>query len=111
MHRHVCSYLLGLIFLPCIPIGSAQAQSGPVDWVNQYIGTAAEGQTFPIAGLPHAMTDWTPQTREGNVKCVAPYYFDDKRIQGFRGSNFMSGSCMMDYGSLTLMPISGAISA
>jgi len=77
--------------------------------VNQYIGTAAEGQTFPIAGLPHAMTDWTPQTREGNVKCVAPYYFEDKRIQGFRGSNFMSGSCMMDYGSLTLMPISGAL--
>jgi predicted alpha-1,2-mannosidase len=53
------------------------------------------------------MTQWTPQTRDGNVKCVAPYYDSDTRIEGFRGSHFMSGSCTQDYGSMTLMPLSG----
>jgi predicted alpha-1,2-mannosidase len=69
------------------------------------IGTAAEGQTFPATGVPFGMTQWTPQTREGETKCVAPYYAADTRIQGFRGSHFLSGSCAQDYGSFTLMPL------
>ena len=77
----------------------------PVDTVNVMIGTAAEGQTFPATGMPFAMTQWTPQTREGEAKCVAPYYIVDTRIQGFRGSHFLSGSCAQDYGSFTLMPL------
>ena len=56
--------------------------------VNPLIGTAAEGQTFPATGVPFGMTQWTPQTRDGEAKCVAPYYFADTRIQGFRGSHF-----------------------
>jgi len=94
------------IFLAPIP---AMAQTQAVDWVNEYIGTASQGQTFPSTGPPFAMTQWTPQTRDGNVKCVAPYYIADTRIQGFRGSHFLSGSCTQDYGSLTVMPESGAL--
>lgn len=89
--------------------GLLGAQATPADWVNERIGTAAEGQTFPATGPPFAMTQWTPQTREGNAKCVAPYYSADTRIQGFRGSHFLSGSCTQDYGSLTLMPLSGPL--
>jgi predicted alpha-1,2-mannosidase len=81
---------------------SAQA---PVDQVNVMVGTAAEGQTFPSTGVPFAMTGWTPQTRAGEVKCVAPYYAADTKIQGFRGSHFLSGSCAQDYGSFTFMPL------
>ncbi len=88
-----------------------RAQSDPVRWVNEYIGTANEGQTFPATGPPFAMTQWTPQTREGTEKCIAPYYFADSRIRGFRGSHFLSGSCTQDYGSMTLMPLSGVASA
>lgn len=40
------------------------------------------------------MTAWGPQTRAGNVKCIAPNYAADKRIQGFRGSHFFTGSCI-----------------
>jgi predicted alpha-1,2-mannosidase len=85
--------------------GSAQTTSSAVDLVNVMIGTAAEGQTFPAAGVPFAMTQWTPQTRAGEVKCVAPYYSADTKIQGFRGSHFLSGSCTQDYGSFTVMPL------
>ena len=81
----------------------------PADLVNPLIGTANDGQTFPVAGVPFAMTDWTPQTRDGETKCVAPYYSADTKIQGFRGSHWMSGSCTQDYGSFTVMPESGAL--
>ena len=105
MQRRFFLYLLGISFA-CSPVFT---QTQTVDWVNEYIGTANAGQTFPSTAPPFAMTQWTPQTREGNVKCIAPYYYADDRIQGFRGSHFLSGSCTQDYGSMTLMPESGEL--
>jgi predicted alpha-1,2-mannosidase len=93
----------------CLATGRAQNSVSPSDLVHPLIGTAAEGQTFPIAGVPFAMTDWTPQTRDGEIKCVPPYLDADTKIQGFRGSHFLSGSCTQDYGSFTLMPVSGPL--
>lgn len=67
-------------------------------------GTEALGQTFPAVGRPFGMTQWTPETRTTETKCVSPYYYNDKFITGFRGSHWMSGSCTQDYGSATIMP-------
>ncbi|MDR3699784.1 MAG: GH92 family glycosyl hydrolase [Candidatus Sulfopaludibacter sp.] len=83
--------------------------AGPADSVNPMIGTAGDGQTFPATGVPFGMTSWTPQTRDGETKCIAPYYEKDTRIQGFRASHFLSGSCTQDYGSVTIMPLTGAL--
>src|SRR5664279_1859522 len=105
MRTSVFACLLGISLVRLSAISQTQA----VDWVNEYIGTASQGQTFPSTAPPFAMTQWTPQTREGNVKCIAPYYYADARIQGFRGSHFLSGSCTQDYGSMTLMPESGQV--
>ncbi|HZY71502.1 MAG TPA: GH92 family glycosyl hydrolase, partial [Edaphobacter sp.] len=88
-----------------VAVAGVSAQQSPVDLVNPLIGTGGEGQTFPATGIPFGMTQWTPQTREGEKKCIAPYYVADHRIQGFRGSHFLSGSCTQDYGSVTLMPL------
>jgi putative alpha-1,2-mannosidase len=105
MARFGCfSAALTAFLLGSSAVGFAQAGSSAVDLVNVMIGTAADGQTFPAAGVPFAMTQWTPQTRAGETKCVAPYYAADTKIQGFRGSHFMSGSCTQDYGSFTVMP-------
>jgi predicted alpha-1,2-mannosidase len=93
------------LLIACPPIVLCQSRSLAVDQVNVMIGTAADGQTFPAVGVPFAMTQWTPQTRAGELKCVAPYYASDTRIQGFRGSHFLSGSCTQDYGSFTVMPL------
>jgi predicted alpha-1,2-mannosidase len=94
------------------------AQS-PLQYVNPLIGTAPattesakrhgagteeKGQTFPAIGRPFGMTQWTPETRTTEEKCISPYYYNDKYITGFRGSHWMSGSCTQDYGSATLMP-------
>jgi len=90
-----------ILFAAIAPLLKAQAM--PADWVHPTVGTSKEGQTYPATGVPFAMTHWTPQTRAGEIKCIAPYYFTDEKIQGFRGSHFISGSCVPDYGSFTLM--------
>ncbi len=103
--------------------GALHAQPGPVSYVNTLIGTAPantesarshseagselKGQTIPAVSTPYAMTQWTPQTRATETKCVAPYYYNDPAIQGFRGTHWLNGSCVQDYGSVTIMPVSG----
>lgn len=109
-----------LVFFLLIPF-AAFAQS-PIQFVDPLIGTAPattesarkhseagselKGQTFPAVGRSFGMTQWTPETRATEDKCIAPYYYNDKFITGFRGSHWMSGSCTQDYGSVTLMPFS-----
>lgn len=97
------------IMMTLFSFSSLLAQSSPVDSVHPLVGTANEGQAYPAVGVPFAMTNWTPQTRDGEIKCVAPYYFSDTKIQGFRGSHFLSGSCVPDYGSVTLMASVGPL--
>ena len=73
-------------------------------------GTENNAQVVPYVTAPFGMTNWTPQTRDTEEKCVAPYYYNDSLILGFRGSHWLSGSCVQDYGSMTIMPVSGALS-
>lgn len=98
---------------------------GPLEAVDPMIGTGASttpsatrhseadneprGQTFPAVGVPFGMTHLTPQTRNSVEKCIAPYYHQDRVIQGIRASHWMSGSCTQDYGSFTLMPVVGQL--
>ena len=109
-----------LLFLILLPV-SVIAQD-PIKYVDPLIGTGPadtesarrhsiagseeKGQTFPGVGRPFGMTQWTPETRTTEIKCISPYYYNDKYITGFRGSHWMSGSCTQDYGSMTLMPFS-----
>ena len=68
-------------------------------------GSEEHGQTLPAVLEPNGMTFWTPQTRDGEQKCVAPYYYRDEKLQGFRGSHWLVGGCTQDYGSFTVMPL------
>ena len=96
--------------ITCSVILAAAAHAAvPADLVNPLIGTAGDGETFPATGVPFGMTQWTPQTRDGEAKCIGPYYEKDTRIQGFRGSHFLSGGCAQDYGSFTIMPTTGVL--
>lgn len=111
------------ILLFILITASAAAQM-PIKYVDPLIGTGPartisamkhsesasedKGQNFPAVGRPFGMTQWTPETRTTEDKCVSPYYYNDKYITGFRGSHWMSGSCTQDYGSATLMPFTTA---
>ncbi len=104
--------------------GTEQKLASNVTFVNPYIGTAHSetpaaglfgkgteemGQTLPAVLTPHGMNFWTPQTRDTEQKCVAPYYYADSLLQGFRNSHWIVGGCTQDYGSMTLMPLYGKL--
>src|SRR3954466_7791770 len=72
-------------------------------------GSEKNANTIPAVGLPFGMTQWTPQTRTTEVKCLPPYYYKDSLFSGFRGTHWLSGSCTQDYGSFTIMPLSGRL--
>jgi len=107
-----------VIWLLLLPV--ALCAQIPLQYVDPLIGTAPattesaqkhseagselKGQTFPAVGRPFGMTQWTPETRTTEDKCISPYYYNDQIITGFRGTHWMSGSCTQDYGSATFMP-------
>ena len=62
-------------------------------------GSKGWSQDIPAVSTPFGMTQWTPQTRDTENKCVSPYYFGGKAIQGLRGSHWLGGSCTQDYNS------------
>jgi len=92
------------------------------EFVNPLIGTARRevtgagihsrfehGKTYPLVGVPFGMNNWTPQTRESEKRGIQPYEYDDTGIQGFRNSHYNSGSAAKDYGTFTIMPLSGQL--
>ncbi|GAB3026119.1 GH92 family glycosyl hydrolase [Niabella terrae] len=108
----------------CIYFGLARAQQF-LDYVQPLSGTAAattpaalkhseagsekNANTIPAVTLPFAMTQWTPETRLTENKCVPPYYYRDSFLTGFRATHWLSGSCTQDYGSFSLMPVAGQL--
>ncbi len=72
-------------------------------------GTEELGQTLPAVLEPNGMNFWTPQTRDTEQKCVAPYYYHDDELQGFRNSHWIVGGCTQDYGSMTISVISDSL--
>lgn len=108
--RKTAQWLLPLAALCGFANGVAQKPTfDPLHLVDPRIGTSNEGQTYPVVGVPFGMTGWTPETRSNEAKCVSPYYYNDAKITGFRGSHWLSGSCTQDYGSVTLMPTVGPL--
>ncbi|MFD2286844.1 glycoside hydrolase family 92 protein [Pedobacter petrophilus] len=113
--------VLQLIALPNPGFGQ---QASLVKYIQPFSGTSASttmasqhiedkterlANTIPAVAPPFAMTQWTPQTQLSETKCLAPYYYSNKKIYGFRATHWISGSCTQDYGSFTIMPISGKL--
>ncbi len=72
-------------------------------------GTEHNAQVQPSVTVPFGMTNWTPQTNNVENKCKSAYYYKDSIITGFRGSHWLSGSCVQEYGSFAIMPVAGAL--
>lgn len=70
-------------------------------------GTELNANTIPAVTLPFGMTQWTAETRRSETKCQPPYLYKDTLLTGFRASHWLSGSCTQDYGSFTIMPVTG----
>lgn len=88
-------------------VGTAEASTMTAGLFGK--GSEEHGQTVPAVCVPHGMNLWTPQTRDTEQKCIAPYYFADDSLQGFRASHWISGGCTQDYGSVTLSAMGGKL--
>lgn len=102
-------FLLLLLFHGAVFAQSTARLNDPYSLVDPRIGTAHDGQTYPVVGMPFGMTGWTPETQPTENKCLSPYYYKDEKLTGFRGSHWLSGSCTQDYGSVSLMPVTGEL--
>ena len=72
-------------------------------------GSEEHGQTLPAVLVPNGQNFWTPQTRDTEKKCIAPFYYTDSLFQGIRNSHWIVGGCTQDYGSFTLAALSGKL--
>lgn len=88
------------------PLTGTGPSTGP-SGLKHNQGSEVWGQEIPAVAPPFAMTQWTPETRDTENKCVAPYYYGGTHILGFRGTHWLGGSCVQDYGSFTIMPMTG----
>ena len=124
MKSNLIKAAVGLLVVLLLGCNTDSKESDLVKYVNPLIGTAPSktisalkhgsgkehnAQVIPSVTMPFGMTNWTPQTKSIEKKCVAPYYYVDSLISGFRGSHWLSGSCTQDYGSFTIMPLTGAL--
>jgi len=115
MNRASTFIISALLALSCTPSGKVSL----LEYVDPRVGTDANalqtdsrfgagtevfGMTLPAVIEPNGMNFWTPQTRDTEKKGVAPYYFCDSLLQGFRNSHWIVGGCTQDYGSMTLFP-------
>jgi predicted alpha-1,2-mannosidase len=107
INNHTCAQNQALIQY----VQPFSGTSSSTTMASQHIEDKTErlANTIPAVAPPFAMTQWTPQTQLSETKCLAPYYYNNKKIYGFRASHWISGSCTQDYGSFTIMPISGKL--
>ena len=98
MKRNMLS-LLAAAFLAV----AASAQTAPVDYVNPFIGGAANGHTFPGACVPFGLIQTSPVTGAIGWKYCAEYLNTDTRIWGFSQTH-LNGTGCLDLGDVMIMP-------
>lgn len=98
MKRH----LLTLISASLMALGG-HAQSQPADFVNPFIGGAANGHTFPGACVPFGLVQTSPVTGAIGWQYCAEYLNSDTRIWGFSQTH-LNGTGCLDLGDILVMP-------
>ena len=88
-------------------VGTAQANTQTAGLFGK--GSEEHGQTLPAVLTPNGQNFWTPQTRDTEQKCIAPFYHADTLMQGIRASHWLVGGCTQDYGSFTIAAVSGQL--
>lgn len=88
-------------------VGTAQANTKAAGLFGK--GSEEHGQTLPAVLVPNGQNSWTPQTQDTEKKCIAPYYYKDTTLQGFRNSHWIVGGCTQDYGSFTVATLCGKL--
>ena len=88
-----------LIFLLLTSFATAQtSKTSAYDSVDPFIGTAADGNTFPGASLPFGMIQWSPDT-----KADGWYHYQDGTTRGFSLTHISGAGCTV-YADIPILP-------
>ena len=98
------SLMILLYFLMLGMLSSwSQSSLSPYESVDPFIGTGADGNTFPGASLPFGMIQWSPDTRPDGW-----YRYSDNTIRGFSLTHISGAGCPL-YGDVPVLPWSKRI--
>ena len=97
--------LAGLLLISTAALARDSALLGPYDAVNPFIGTAADGNTFPGASVPLGMMQWGPDTRADGW-----YHHADKTIRGFSLTHISGAGCPI-YADVPILPWTGEVTS
>ena len=92
--------LVVFLWLAVVPM---LGQQSPYALVNPFIGTGADGNTFPAATLPFGMLQWGPDTRADGW-----YRYGDKTLRGFSLTHISGAGCPV-YADVPMLPWTGEI--
>ncbi|PKQ64834.1 hypothetical protein BZG02_03000 [Labilibaculum filiforme] len=129
LRKCLCFVLVAITLAACnapSKEGADFANKGVLQYVDTRVGTAASiaditvteveepmGYVSPIVGNPSALTHWTPQTATWTDRVITvpvPYWYDQEKIQGFRGTRYPNGAVVGDWGAMCIMPMTGVVS-
>ena len=94
-----------ILFLLLVSSG-VYAQTDFTQYVDPFVGTGGHGHTFPGPTMPFGMVQLGPDTRLDTWDGCSGYYFSDSIIYGFSHTH-ISGTGVLDYGDIMLMPTTG----
>ena len=95
---------LTTLLLSAFLLAPAWAQERePADYVNPFIGGAANGHTFPGACTPFGLVQTSPVTGTVGWQYCAQYIHSDPRIWGFSQTH-LNGTGCLDLGDVLMMP-------
>jgi len=97
--------VLFLLLISCAQNSKTGNQSDLCALVNPYIGTDANGNTLPVASVPHGMVQVGPDTRRSS----SGYKYSDSSIIGFSHLHKTGGGCG-DLLDILFMPVSDSTS-
>ena len=98
-----------LLILFIIPLISAcSGQRDYAAYVNPFIGTDADGHTFPGTVAPFGMVQLSPDTRIKTSRGSSGYHYSDKSIMGFSHTHY-SGTGEGSGGDILFMPSTGEV--
>ena len=97
----IASLLVGLVM-------GCEKPTDPVDYMDPFIGTGGTGHTYPGASRPFGMIQVSPDTRLDSWEGCSGYHYSDDLIYGFSHTH-LSGTGVIDYGDVLLMPTEGEV--
>jgi len=96
-----------IVFSACTFENSSESNT-LTSYVNPFVGTGGHGHTYPGATMPFGMMQLSPDTRLDGWDGCSGYHYTDDHIYGFSHTH-LSGTGILDYGDVLLMPTNEVI--